>query len=193
MKAGKAGKAGGAGDSERSPDAAPRAGRVLAAVALGSNLGERAATLQRALTHLETTPGVVLLRRSRWLRNPAVGGPPGQGEFLNGVALLETTLSPHALLDCLLRIEVKLGRDRSVAVLNGPRSIDLDLLFHGEARIDDALLSLPHPRLEERRFVLEPLAELLPELRLAGCGKTVRERLAELPPLESAAFVAEDA
>ena len=158
--------------------------RVLAAVALGSNLGDRAATLARALTRLEMTPGVVLLRRSRWLENPAMGGSPGQGDFLNGVALLETTLPPRALLERLQEIERQLGRRREHENgRNAARCLDLDLLFYGDLELAEPGLILPHPRMEERRFVLEPLAELLPDRRLAGCGKSVRERAEELPPL----------
>ena len=159
--------------------------RVLAAVALGSNLGDRAATLARALTRLEMTPGVVLLRRSQWLENPAVGGRPGQGDFLNGVALVETTLAPRALLERLQHIEHQLGRRREQEQgRNAARCIDLDLLFYGDLELIEPGLILPHPRMEERRFVLEPLAELMPERHLTGCGKSVRERVDELPPLD---------
>lgn len=157
----------------------PRTGtRTVAAIALGSNLGDRNKHLRAALVALERTPGVILLRRSSWHETAPVGGPPDQGPYLNGAALLETTLTAHELLSTLLAIEAREGRERGAA--NAPRTLDLDLLWFGEQRSDDDELRLPHPRLEERLFVLAPLAELVPEHVLAGCGRTVAERSAEL-------------
>jgi len=152
--------------------------RTVAAVALGSNLGDREATLRRALVGLERTAGVVVLRRSTWHETAPVGGPAGQGPYLNGACLLETTLDAPALLARLHELEDKYGRVREVP--DGPRTLDLDLLWFGEERSDDPALLLPHPRLEERTFVLAPLVELVPERVLPGCGVTVAERLAEL-------------
>ena len=151
--------------------------RVTAAIALGSNLGDRAKYLRGALTRLERTPGVVVLRRSTWHETEPVGGPPGQGSFLNGAALVETTLDAAALLAVLQAIELKAGRERSVP--DAARTLDLDLLWYADLEQDDPELTLPHPRLHERVFVLAPLAELVPEHSLA-CGQTVAERLEAL-------------
>jgi len=149
-------------------------------VALGSNLGERGAHLRGALEALRATPGVRVLHATDPIETEPVGGPPGQRRFLNAVVELETTLAARALLGELLRIERTAGRVR--AQRNGPRTLDLDLLFYGEERIDEPGLIVPHPRLEERVFVLRPLAQLAPDRRLSGCRLTVRERLAQLEP-----------
>lgn len=154
--------------------------RRTGAVALGSNLGDREANLAAGLRALERTPGVVVLQRSRWIETLPVGGPPGQPPFLNGAALVETSLEPHALLGELQRIEARYGRDRAREEHHGPRTLDLDLLFLGDLRLDGPDLVLPHPRMEERAFVLEPLAEVAPGRVLAISGRTVAERLAEL-------------
>ena len=152
--------------------------RVVAAIALGSNVGDRERALARAVVALERTPGVVVLRRSRWIETEPEGGPHDQGRFLNGAILVETTLAPRELLDAMLAIERRLGRVR--AERNGPRTIDLDLLDHGGVELDEPGLHLPHPRMEERLFVLEPLGEIAPDLFLARSKKSVRERLEEL-------------
>ena len=154
--------------------------RVVAAVALGSNLGEREQLMKRAQSLLEKLEGVVLLRRSAWHETAPVGGPAGQGAYLNGAALLETTLAPADLLEALQGIETRLGRDREAEGPNGARPMDLDLLWHGNASLASDALTLPHPRLEERLFVLEPLAEIAPDHVLPGCGRTVVERIEEL-------------
>lgn len=154
--------------------------RVVAAVALGSNLGEREQLMKRAQSLLEKLEGVVLLRRSAWHETAPVGGPAGQGAYLNGAALLETTLAPADLLEALHGIETRLGRDREAEGPNGARPMDLDLLWHGDASLASDALTLPHPRLEERLFVLEPLAEIAPDHVLTGCGRTVVERIEEL-------------
>jgi len=147
-------------------------------VAIGSNLGEREAHLEFALRELERSFPVHLLRRSSWIETEPEGGPTGQGRFLNGVVELDTTLTPRALLEALLAIERAAGRVRTVR--NAPRTLDLDLLLYDELWIDDGDLVVPHPRMEERTFVLEPFAELAPDLALPRSGKTVRQRLAEL-------------
>lgn len=153
---------------------------VKAFVALGSNLGEPRERLAAAREALAATPGISELVASPEFRTSAVGGPADQPEFLNAVVSFETDLSPGALLARLQEIERAEGRERGDEVRWGPRRLDLDLLLYGEARVESAKLSLPHPRLEERVFVLAPLAELAPELVLPGCGSGVRERLAEL-------------
>ena len=151
---------------------------VLAAVAWGSNLGDRQAAVASALARLAAEPGVRLVAGSRTRETEPVGGPP-QGRYLNGVVVVETTLAPRALLDALLRIEEAGGRVR--AERDGPRTIDLDLLLHGDAVVDEPRLTLPHPRMDARRFVLEPLAEVLPAWRHPKLGRTAAELLALLP------------
>jgi 2-amino-4-hydroxy-6-hydroxymethyldihydropteridine diphosphokinase len=151
-------------------------------VALGSNLGDRRASLESALVGLAGTPGVRVRRVSSWRETAPVGGPAGQGPFLNGVVELETTLEPRQLLEALFAIERDQGRRREVEVRHGPRTLDLDLLLFGERILDEPGLCLPHPRLKERLFVLEPLAELAGELVLPGSRSTVRELAARLAP-----------
>ena len=153
---------------------------VEAWVALGSNLGDRRATLDAALEALGVADGIELVRASPWIETPAEGGPSGQPDFLNGVALLSTTLAPQDLLWLLQRVETQFGRDRRSEPAHGPRTLDLDLLFYGDQQIAEPGLIVPHPRLEDRRFVLEPLSHLVPERVLPRSGRTVRERLLEL-------------
>ena len=152
----------------------------MAAVAIGGNLGDVDRTFTRAVTRLESTPGVVVLRRSTWHRTEPVGGPTGQPTYLNGVLLIETTLDPNVLLSILQGIEIRLGRDRATEVPDGPRPLDLDLLWHGDTVADSDGLRLPHPRFEERLFVLEPLLEICPDHMLPGCGLSVRDRVESL-------------
>jgi 2-amino-4-hydroxy-6-hydroxymethyldihydropteridine diphosphokinase len=147
-------------------------------IALGSNVGDRRAHLERALAGLARTPATRVVRSSSWIETDPVGGPAGQGPYLNGVAELETELGPRELLDQLLALERDAGRVRTVE--GAPRTLDLDLLLHGEARIDEPGLVVPHPRMEQRTFVLAPLAELAPDLVLPRSGRTVAERLREL-------------
>jgi 2-amino-4-hydroxy-6-hydroxymethyldihydropteridine diphosphokinase len=138
-------------------------------VGLGSNLGERESTLKAAIGRLRTIPKVDV-RAVSSLRDTAPVGYVDQPRFLNGVVELETTLSARALLGVLLELERAFGRDRSTGPPMGPRTLDLDLLLYGDATIDEPLLTVPHPRLHERRFVLEPLAELDPGLEVPGQG-----------------------
>ncbi|MBK7645365.1 MAG: 2-amino-4-hydroxy-6-hydroxymethyldihydropteridine diphosphokinase [Planctomycetes bacterium] len=153
---------------------------MQATVALGSNLGERAQLLDSALAELAALPWTRVIARSGWHETEPVGGPLGQPRFLNGVVRLATALSPRALLVELQRIERAAGRDRAHELHHGPRRLDLDLVFHGEARLRESGLELPHPRAEERLFVLEPLAEIAPQEILPGCGLSVAERVREL-------------
>jgi 2-amino-4-hydroxy-6-hydroxymethyldihydropteridine diphosphokinase len=146
-------------------------------IGLGANLGERAATIQRALELLAASHGVEGMRVST-LRETDPVGPVSQPRFLNGAAEIETALSPRELLELLLAIERELGRERTGPRF-GPRTIDLDLLLYGQERIAEPGLEVPHPRLHERTFVLEPLAELDPELEVPGRG-AVSELLARL-------------
>jgi len=149
-------------------------------VALGSNLGDRRAALERAVERLSAAPGVRVVAVSDWIETDPVGGPAGQGRYLNGAAELETTLAPRALLELLLALEREAGRARDPDVKDGPRVLDLDLLLYGDQSIDERDLLVPHPRLEERTFVLQPLAQIAPDRRLPASRQTVRERLAEL-------------
>ena len=137
-------------------------------VGLGANLGDREATIRRAVELLAGEDGIEVLAVSR-LRETDPVGLEEQPRFLNGAAVLETTVGPRALLQTLLRVERELGRVRD-GVRFGPRTIDLDLLLYGEEVVDEPGLTVPHPRLHERRFALEPLEELDPRLELPGWG-----------------------
>jgi 2-amino-4-hydroxy-6-hydroxymethyldihydropteridine diphosphokinase len=141
---------------------------VRAYVGVGANLGDRRGTIERAVELLCQTPGVEVLAVSS-LRETDPVGFEEQPRFLNGAVELETALGPRVLLDLLLGVERALGRTRDGPRF-GPRTIDLDLLVYGDERVDEPGLTVPHPRLHERRFALEPLAELAPELELPGRG-----------------------
>jgi 2-amino-4-hydroxy-6-hydroxymethyldihydropteridine diphosphokinase len=167
---------------------------VLAAVGLGGNVGDVAATLREALQALDALPGTEVLRGSPLYRTPAWGNT-GQPDFINAAALLRTTLDARALLDGLLDIERRFGRDRGADSAQwGPRTLDLDLLLHGESVADEAGLRVPHPHLHERAFVLVPLARIAPRMRVPGHG-AVEELLAAVDasgcvPLAAASRVA---
>ncbi|MBI4614034.1 MAG: 2-amino-4-hydroxy-6-hydroxymethyldihydropteridine diphosphokinase, partial [Planctomycetes bacterium] len=133
---------------------------VRAAVALGSNLGDRLSCLAEARDRLGRTAGVALLARSTIYRTEPVGGP-AQGEFANAVDLFDVEPEPCEFLEALLAIERAMGRVRRERW--GPRSIDLDLLFHGMSATESPGLALPHPELHKRSFVLAPLAEVAPD------------------------------
>jgi 2-amino-4-hydroxy-6-hydroxymethyldihydropteridine diphosphokinase len=137
-------------------------------VGLGANLGPREETIRRAVELLERAPVVVVVAVSE-LRETDPVGLVDQPRFLNGVVALETTLAARELLDLLLDVERELGRVRTERW--GPRVIDLDLLLYGDETLDAPGLRVPHPRLHERRFALEPLAELDPELEIPGRGR----------------------
>lgn len=155
------------------PDMPPGAA-VAAWIALGSNVGDRQAHLAHAFEAIGQVPGVRLVRRSS-VRETEPVGPPGQGPYLNAVAELATSLSARQLLATLLDIERARGRDRAAEVRFGPRTLDLDLLAWGPATpggrsIDVPGLQVPHPRMHERRFVLDPLAEIAPEVAARAVG-----------------------
>ena len=144
---------------------------VTAFIALGSNLGDRLAYLRHGVLALETHPHVTITDKSRIFETGPVGGPDNQGKYLNAVVQLETTLGARDLLNTLLEIERVEGRVRVTRW--GPRTLDLDVLLYGLEVIDEPGLTVPHPRLHERAFVLEPLSDLAPGLEVPGLGVTV--------------------
>ena len=145
---------------------------------MGSNLGDRGATLRRAVELLGADPEIRVVAVSE-LRETDPVGYADQPRFLNGVCAVDTTLEPRPLLDRLHAVEAALGRVRDGVPRYGPRTCDLDLLLYGSRVLDEDGLVVPHPRLSERRFVLEPLAELDPLLTLPD-GRRVSELLAGL-------------
>ena len=141
---------------------------IAAYVALGGNLGDPRQQLLEAMDALAHLPGTRVLRRSRLYRTPP-WGVQEQPPFLNAAVVLDTDLAPHDLLDALLAIEQRAGRVR--AERNGPRTLDLDLLHMDGVQLDDERLTLPHPRIAERAFVLLPLNDIAPDLLLPGQGR----------------------
>jgi 2-amino-4-hydroxy-6-hydroxymethyldihydropteridine diphosphokinase len=155
----------------------------LAAIALGSNLpsqwGDPSANLREAIRRLKEL-GVVRAVSSFYETAPV--GYADQPNFINAAALVQTTLSPEALMAALLSIEQRMGRDRASVPAKGPRIIDLDLIFFDDLVLRTPELTLPHPGRAERRFVLQPLAEIAPDWRDPLSGFTVAEMLARLEP-----------
>jgi 2-amino-4-hydroxy-6-hydroxymethyldihydropteridine diphosphokinase len=150
----------------------------IAYIALGSNLGDRAEMLSAASDRVGRL-GRVTARSSLYETEPV--GYHDQPAFLNAVLALETNLEPLPLLHALLAIEQELGRDHSKGVRNRPRTLDLDLLLMGDTIVAGEELMLPHPALAQRRFVLAPLAEIVPQLRHPQSDQTMAELLAQLP------------
>ena len=147
---------------------------TVAYVGLGANIGEPRRQLQNALRELGALPKTRVTAASGFYRGAPVGYLD-QPEFLNAVAELDTALAPGPLLEGLQEIENRHGRERSFA--NAPRTLDLDLLLHGDSIVATPRLTLPHPRMHERAFVLKPLAEIAPDITIPGMGKA-RDRLA---------------
>jgi 2-amino-4-hydroxy-6-hydroxymethyldihydropteridine diphosphokinase len=141
---------------------------VIAAIGLGANLNDPAAQVEYAFAELDRLPATRLLARSSLYASAPVGYVD-QPDFINAVALVETGLAPRALLAGLLDIEHRHGRERSFR--NAPRTLDLDLLLYGDAHFHEEGLSLPHPRMTERAFVLLPLLEIDPDCRIPGRGR----------------------
>ena len=147
---------------------------TLAYVGLGANIGEPRRQLQAAIEELMGLPRTRLVLVSGLYRSDPVGAA-GQPDFLNAVAQLDTELPPEALLDRLQEIENRHGRERPFP--GAPRTLDLDLLLHGNQSIASPRLTVPHPRMHERAFVLEPLTEIAPDISIPGRG-AARELLA---------------
>ncbi|MEZ0166415.1 2-amino-4-hydroxy-6-hydroxymethyldihydropteridine diphosphokinase [Kineococcus sp. LSe6-4] len=139
-----------------------------AVLALGANLGDRAATLRAAVGALEATDGITVEAVSTVLETAPVGTVPDQPDFLNAVVLARTDLTPHALLAAAHAVEAALGLDRSTKVPDGPRPVDVDVIAVGDVVLDADGLVLPHPRAHERDFVLGPWLELDPDAVLPG-------------------------
>ncbi len=151
---------------------------VVAYIALGANLGDREANIRSALDKLNRTPGVAVTKVSPLMENPAVGGPPDSPAFLNAAAQFLTSLSAPALLNRLLEIEHEIGRIRREKW--GPRPIDLDLLLYDDQVLKVPGLTLPHPLMHQRRFVLEPLAQIAPEAMHPILKRTIADLLHDL-------------
>ncbi len=149
------------------------------AIALGSNLGDSLQTLEAAVIEIEQTPEISLIQKSSWYRTKPIGPP--QPDYINGCITCETTLEPEVLLEKLHQIENQFGRERKEHW--GARTLDLDLILYGDRRINTPTLTVPHPRMQERAFVLVPLAEIAADwvdprngLRLKELGDRLSQR-----------------
>ena len=138
-----------------------------ALISLGSNIGDPLAALHQAIDYLKSDPDLTIKSCSSFYRTTPVG-PVQQDDFINAALRLSTTLTPDALMQRLLDIETKMGRDRTNAVRFGPRVIDLDLILYDDVKQKSVLVELPHPRFRQRAFVLVPLAEIAPNWRVDG-------------------------
>lgn len=159
---------------------APQAVARIALIGLGSNLGDRHGILADAVERLRRAEGLSVRAVSPMMETTPVGGPPGQPLYLNGAVDVLCTLEPRRLLERLMEIESQLGRRRDPEERWGPRTCDLDILLIEELIINTPELTVPHPRMHQRRFVLEPLAAIAPLARHPVLGKTVAQMLAEL-------------
>ncbi len=148
---------------------------VIAYIGIGSNLGDREKNIKKAISLLKKDKKIRLIRRSRIYETEPLGGPP-QGKFLNGVVKIKTEYPPLELLDRLKRIECLLGR-RKGAIKWAPRTIDLDILLYGKCVIKNEDLTIPHPEIKKRLFVLKPLSEISPLFRHPLLKKTISQLL----------------
>jgi 2-amino-4-hydroxy-6-hydroxymethyldihydropteridine diphosphokinase len=147
---------------------------VEAFLGLGSNLGDRHGTLDKAVRRLDTHPAISVVRVAAY-RETAPVGYLEQGNFINTAAAVRTTLSPLELLHAVQQIEAESGRTREIHF--GPRTLDIDILLYNDLVLESETLCIPHPRLHEREFVLVPLAEIAPQVRIPPGGLTVQEML----------------
>ena len=145
-----------------------------ACLGLGSNLGDRHGTLDKAVRRLESLPGISVVRVAAY-RETAPVGYLEQGNFINTAVAVDTSLSPPELLRAVRQIEAEFGRTREIRF--GPRTLDIDILLYNDLVLESETLTIPHPRLHEREFVLVPLAEIAPEARIPPGGLTAREML----------------
>ena len=152
---------------------------VTACIAFGSNLGDRAGAIHGAVAAIDALPDTEVLARSPLMETAPVG-PGVQGAYLNAAALLRTTLPARDLLAHLHAIERAHGRRREAEERWGPRTLDLDLLLYGDEVVEEAGLRVPHPRMHERSFVLDPLCLVAPETMHPVLGRTVRQLREEL-------------
>lgn len=157
--------------------------KVTAFLGLGGNLGEPFETFKRSRKQLLSHPQISLIRSSPVYQTPPLGGPAGQPDYLNAVLMLKTDLEPQTLLAQCQKVEEGEGRVRTERW--GARTLDLDLLFFGDQIIREEGLQVPHPRLEERHFVLLPLVALAPELLHPTSGLNMQELLNKLPPAKN--------
>lgn len=148
-------------------------------IALGSNLGERLQNLRAGVAGIEDADGIDVVAVSPLYETAPVGGPDDQGPYLNAALVADTTLDAADVLALLHRIEA--GQERQRTVHWGPRTLDLDLLVHGDFISDTATLEVPHPRMHERRFVMVPVCDIAPDLVHPRLGRTMRDLLADLP------------
>lgn len=147
---------------------------MLAYLSLGSNLGDPVRNIDDAIQRLSPADGILVLRRSSMYRTEPQGFTD-QPWFVNEVVEIDTSLSPRELLSRLLEVEHEFGRERTLK--NGPRTLDIDILCMGDLVVNEPDLEIPHPRMRERRFVLQPLAELCPEFRHPVTNQSVTELL----------------